>query len=271
MQTGISTGCLYPMLTEDSVRTLTKLGFQRFEIFFNSFSELEPDYLDRLHRFLDSNGASVISLHPFTSSFESFLLFTAYQRRFSDGLRFYEMYFRAAARLGAKMVVLHGQYSDYSASLDEREYFSRFDQLQQRAACYGVTLLQENVRNFRSKDPDFIRSMISAIPQSAAFVLDTKQALCSGSDPLTMAQAMGPYLKHIHISDNTADNRCVLPGQGSFNFLPLLTHLQNTGYSGDLITEVYRSGFDHTEELLQSQQYISRLIETVCHTGRNAL
>ena len=72
MQTGISTGCLYPSLTENTIATLTDLGFRVFETFFSSFSELEPDYLDRVRYFLEKHGARVSSLHPFTSSLESF-------------------------------------------------------------------------------------------------------------------------------------------------------------------------------------------------------
>ena len=80
MEIGISTGCLYPELTENSIRILTELGFKRLEVFFNTFSEMEIDYLDRLKRLLDSHGARVVSVHPFISSFESFMLFSAYER-----------------------------------------------------------------------------------------------------------------------------------------------------------------------------------------------
>ena len=37
---GISTACLYPLETENALDRLLQLGFRRFEVFLNSFSEL---------------------------------------------------------------------------------------------------------------------------------------------------------------------------------------------------------------------------------------
>ena len=260
MQIGISTGCLYPMLTEDSIRTLTVLGFRQFEIFFNAFSELEPDYLDRLRGYLEQNGAGVASVHPFTSSFESLLLFSAYERRFEDGIRFYEQFFRTAQRLGADKVILHGLNTNYPSALPDSEYFRRFRLMQERAACYGVTLLQENVRNFRSRDPAFIERMAAALPDHAAFVLDVKQAAAGGIDPLTMAQTMGTRLRHIHISDTAANGQCVLPGYGCYDFRPLIQYLRKIHYSGSLILEVYRFSFQEINDLLKSCHFLDALI-----------
>ena len=35
MQTGVSTACLYPMETERSLELLLRMGYRRFEVFFN--------------------------------------------------------------------------------------------------------------------------------------------------------------------------------------------------------------------------------------------
>ena len=102
MKVGISTGCLYPMLTEECIDVLAKLGFTSFEIFFNTFSELKDEYLDMLKYILEKYNARVKSIHPFTSSYESFLLFSDYERRFMDGIKIYEMYFRTARKIGAE-------------------------------------------------------------------------------------------------------------------------------------------------------------------------
>ncbi len=260
MQTGISTGCFYPMLTEDSIHTLTSLGFRLFEIFFNSFSELEPDYLDRLRQFLERHKGRVVSIHPFLSSFESFLLFSGYERRFRDGVNFYGKFFRAAQRIGADKVILHGLTTNYPSTITDSEYCRRFRILQERAACYGVTLLQENVCNFRSRELSFIRTMKEQLPTHAAFVLDIKQALRSELDPLTVAQTMGNRLRHIHVSDTTKEQRCVLPGCGCYDYRPLLQYLQQIHYEGDWMIEVYRSSFDHTQELVQAHQFMNTLL-----------
>ncbi len=263
MKTGISTGCLYPMLTEDALRTMLSLGFDTFEIFFNSFSELEPDYLDRLRCMLEKNSARVVSVHPFTSSFESFLLFSNYERRFLDGVDFYDMYLRAAQRLGADKIVLHGLNAEYASSLSDSEYFRRFAIMQERAQCYGAELLQENVNKFRSRNTDFILRMAQEIPGNAAFVCDVKQAVRSGITPEAMARAMGDWLRHVHISDVGENSSCVLPGKGNYDLEGFLRNLISSGYNGDVMIEVYRFSYDKTEELKHSREYIDRLIDKI--------
>lgn len=263
MKTGISTGCLYPELTENSIKILTCMGFDRFEIFFNSFSELEPDYLDRLRYYLDSHSARVVSVHPFVSSFESFLLFSAYERRFIDGAAFYEMFYRAASRIGADKVVLHGLNTSYASSLSDKEYFRRYGIMQENALKYGVELLQENVNIFRSSRPEFISGMKEALPGKAAFVLDVKQALRAGVDPLSMADAMGDRLRHVHISDRNSEGMCVLPFAGNFDLNGFISGLAHRGYDGDLIIEVYRTGFDTLPQLMDSGVRLAQAVERI--------
>lgn len=257
MNIGISTGCLYPMLTEDCIKTLAQSGFDTVEIFFNTFSELEYDYIGRIKNILDAYGTKVKSIHPFTSAFESFLLFSNYERRFFDGVNMYEMYFRTAQRLGAEKVVLHGLTTMYPSSLSDSEYFRRFEIMQKRAECYGVKLLQENVNLFRSNDINFIERMIAEIPESAGFVCDIKQAKRGGTEPADMIKTMGKYLRHIHINDFSKDNQCVLPGKGCFDFGKFFEEVRNTGYDGDVIIEVYRFSFGELEELKESFRFLN--------------
>ena len=141
------------MLTKDSLEALSGQGFRLFEIFFNTFSELEPDYTDKLKRILERGGAEICSIHPFTSSYESFLLFSAYEKRFEDGLRFYEMYFRTARRMDCRYVIIHG-LSDLFSYISHREYFRRFLLLAELANKFGVTLLQENVYKHIGNSPE---------------------------------------------------------------------------------------------------------------------
>ncbi len=256
MNIGISTGCLYPMLTEDCLRVLCKAGFRCFEIFFNTFSELETGYLDSLLAMLEPYHAKVVSIHPFTSAFESFLLFSGYERRFWDGVKLYEQYFGTARHLGAKKVILHGLTTAYPSSLSNQEYCRRFEILQEAAGRYGVRLLQENVHLFRSNHLDFIREMIRTIPESAGFVCDIKQARRSGIDPCDMVKAMGSHLRHIHLNDFSDDGQCVLPGEGCFDYESFFRVVRQTEFDGDVMIEVYRSNFHQTEELVKAYEFL---------------
>ncbi len=259
MKIGISTGCLYPMLTEKCVSELLKIGCDSLEIFFNTFSELESDYLDSLNFILKKYNAHITSIHPFTSGYESFLLFSNYERRFRDGVNIYEMYFRSAKHLGAKKVILHGLRSDFKTALDNKTYFDRFKILSERARSYGIELLQENVNLFRGNNIEFIRSMYEYIPESAKFVCDIKQANLADIAPIEMVKAMSCGLNHIHISDFTVNKRCVLPGKGSFDLKKFLYEVKKNGFDGDVIIEVYRSSFNEINELKDSYEYLKSL------------
>lgn len=258
MNIGISTGCLYPTLTEDCLKILCNIGFRSFEIFFNTFSELEPDYLDSLKAILSPYHAEVKSIHPFTSGFESYLLFSNYERRFSDGVKLYETYFKTAQYIGASKVVLHGLTTAYPSSLTNHEYCRRFQILQECANQYGVRLLQENVNLFRSNHIDFIQEMIRTIPDSADFVCDIKQAKRGGISPDDMIQTMGSHLRHIHINDFSPDGKCVLPGKGCFDFARFFETVKNTNFDGDVMIEVYRSSFDKISELKEAQIFLQQ-------------
>lgn len=260
MDIGISTGCLYPMLTEDCLKALCDIGFRNFEIFFNTFSELETDYLDNILKIISPYNAKVVSIHPFTSGFESYLLFSNYERRFYDGVTFYEKYFRTAKYIGANKVVLHGLTTVYKSSMTNSEYFRRFDILQNSAEKYNVSLLQENVNLFRSNNICFIKDMKTEIPLSAGFVCDVKQAVRGGISPFEMVQTMGSHLRHIHINDFDHDNNCVLPGKGCFDFNLFFDTIKNAGFDNDIIIEVYRSSFETLNELLDSYKFLKKFL-----------
>ena len=260
MDIGISTGCLYPMLTEDCLKALCDIGFRNFEIFFNTFSELETDYLDNILKIISPYNAKVVSIHPFTSGFESYLLFSNYERRFYDGVTFYEKYFRTAKYIGANKVVLHGLTTVYKSSMTNSEYFRRFDILQNSAEKYNVSLIQENVNLFRSNNICFIKDMKTEIPLSAGFVCDVKQAVRGGISPFEMVQTMGSHLRHIHINDFDHDNNCVLPGKGCFDFDLFFDTIKNAGFDNDIIIEVYRSSFETLNELSDSYKFLKKFL-----------
>lgn len=244
------------MHTEKSLELLLGEGFRRFEIFFNTFSELEPDYIDRLCSMLNDRGAVVSSVHPFLSPFDSFLLFSAYERRFRDGLNIYERLFSAAAKLGSDKLVLHGMRSDFS-NIGTGEYMRRFGIMSDLAARYGVLLLQENVRGFASCDHSFLSCMADHFGKDAAFVLDVKQSVMSGNDPSETAAVMGSGLRHVHISDMYG-NKCVLPGRGELDLGRLSRTLRETGYDGDIILEVYRNSFGDIPELIEAYKFLEK-------------
>lgn len=137
MRIGASTANLYPALTEKALDTLLTLGFREVEVFLNTESEAEPDYLRQLRRAADRAGARIRSLHPYISGTEPYLLFSAYDRRLQDGLKIYAKLFRAAQLLGAELVVMHGD--KLGGILPVEESVARFERLYDLGRTYGVT------------------------------------------------------------------------------------------------------------------------------------
>lgn len=256
MRLGVSTACLYPDLLEHSLDLLTEQGFRLFEVFVNTFSELEPEYLDDLRTRLQKAGAQVCSLHPFTSAFEVTLFFSEYERRTQDGLKFYRQYFEAANRLGVSILVLHGQRNYRTGRITEEKYLENYQRLFRLGQEYGITVAQENVVQFRSEQAAFIRRMRQNLGKECAFVLDLKQAVRAGEDPMQMLDAMGERLVHVHLNDHTAEKDCLLPGSGEFDFSILAKKLTEMGYSGNGVIEVYRNNFQKPQELVQAYDFL---------------
>lgn len=260
MHCGISTACLYPMELEQALSTLISMDFHLFEIFINTVSELDTEYIKELKRMVDYSGSTVKSVHPFTSGFESFLLFSDYDRRSNDGLEFYKRYFHAANILGAEILVLHGQRDEKRSRISEAKYFEHYASLYALGKTFGITVAQENVNLFRSDDPKFITRMREYLHDNCAFVLDIKQAVRAGKNPYEMCAAMGERLVHVHINDNKPGADCLLPGCGVMDFAALKNQMLQFGYNGDFIIEVYRRNFGDLHELVCSKQFINTLI-----------
>ena len=260
MKTGVSTACLYPLETERSLETLLELGYRRFEVFFNCMEEIKAPFLQKLKRQADAFGASFVSMHPFTSAVESSLLFGDYPRRTKEAFDFYRRYMAAAAYLGGKYVVIHGQPLGHG-KLSDQGYWERFGELYRIGDQEGVHPAQENVRQHRSSDPAFIAGMCRYLGDNCAFVLDVKQCRMSGVEVSEMVQSMGHRLAHVHLSDWDDGRPCLLPGAGKGDFAKLRKLLESLSFSGTVVTEVYRHNFSQMEELENSLYFTKKVFE----------
>ena len=253
MQLGISTACFYPMLTEEAFRLCGQLGVRTAEIFFNSPAELDGPIFDEVLAIQREYAIDVVSLHPFGSFGEPYYYFSAYERRCYDTLDDYRRNAYAAARLGASFVVMHG---GRPSTIPDEVYWERFRLIQAACREEGVELAHENVVHYRLEHPDFVARMRSAFGGDLSFVLDIKQAVRAGVDPLAMLDAMGPCLRHVHLNDHTGEHSCLPPGEGNFDFVRLFSRLRQLGFDGAGVIEVYRGDFEQPEELMTSLQTV---------------
>lgn len=260
MNIGASTSCFYPLETEKSLLEVINLGFTKTEIFFNTSSELKVPFVKELKKTADDNGVNVLSVHPFSSALENTCIFGEYPRRFDDFIGLYQEQCHAAAILGAGVVVIHGALKKRKIPLDDDFYFERFKTLIEIGKKEGVLVCQENVNRFKSEELEFMKKMRSALGSDFHMVFDIKQAIRAGYEPFDFLNEMKNEIVHVHLSDsNLPDSDCLPPGRGNFDFRRLFNTLDNAGYKGDYVIEIYSKGLDVKDELAFSKTYFENI------------
>ena len=257
MAFGISTSCLYPLETERSLDMLGKIGVKTCEVFLNSPSETTAEFAKILNKIRDEHGIKISCVHPFSSFAETYMLFSAYQRRFDDMLEFYKRNFEVTAALGAEFSVIHGALT--GAKISDTEYFERFAKLIEEGKKTGVTVCHENVNRHLCESPDFVEKMKKYLGEDFRLVFDVKQAVRAGYSPLEFAEKFKNNIVHIHISDHSENADCLPPGKGCFDFKKLVEIMSSADYEGDYIIELYRENFGDENDLKSSLNYMQNL------------
>ena len=257
MAIGISTSCLYPEATERALETLGKMGVKTCEIFLNTVSETTPEFAKTLNEIKGFYGIDIVSVHPFSSFSETYMLFGNYRRRYLDVCEFYKKCFEVTALAGAKISIIHG--SKLTGKISNEEYFERFQGLVETGKQFGVTVCQENVNAHYSQNPSFLREMRDALGKDFHMVFDVKQAFRAGYEPLAFAEEFKNNISHIHLSDHNSVSDCIVPSTGSFDFRKLFDIMESADYKGNYVIELYRSGFGDENELAESLRYLQNL------------
>lgn len=257
---GISSACFYPAETLSSLQQLGNIYQGNIEIFLNTFSELEEDYLKKLKATADAYSLKVVSVHPFSSGFEPFLFFSDYPTRLQDGIQLYSKFFHACKILGAKILVFHGD-TKYR-TIDMKLYSERFCYLTQFALQnYGIVLAQENVERCCCGHSDYILQLREYSKDTVSFVLDLKQCRRANLSPFTVLEEMGKEnIVHLHLSDATDCEDCLAPGEGYFNFKKLFQSLEICSRETTSVIELYQNNFESPKQLLQGVNTINNLL-----------
>ena len=103
--------------------------------------------------------------------------------------------------------------------------------------------------------------MKNALGEKACFTLDVKQAVRKGISPYDFVKKLGNSIKHVHLSDHCEESDCCPVGKGRLDFQRLLKELDNVGFEGDFILELYRWGFKEPCELGENYLFIKKIIE----------
>lgn len=262
MNIGASSACFYPLETEKAFQKICEMGFTHSEIFFNSPSELNPGFIKEIGRIKNCFGITVTSLHPYRSFSEGYDFFSKYKRRFYDAADNYKSFFEASAELGAKYVVMHG--AKHSSEIPLDEYAERFGELDSLAKSFDCRVAHENVVDFVSATPDFMRLMKNTLGENFKAVLDVKQARRAGYNPAEFIDVLGESIVHVHLSDFDEVFDCTPPSEnGLFDFSALFTALKDSGFKGDGVIELYSDGYKNENEILLGAEYLRKIADKV--------
>ncbi len=256
MKIGASTACFYPLETEKSLLILAEAGITNAEIFFNADCELSGSILDEIKDIVYKYKMTILSVHPFTSAVETMSLFGDYPRRFDAMMDTYKRYFEVMNYFGARIFVLHGALK--SAVVEDEVYFGRYLKLFEEGKRFGVTVAQENVSYCKSGSRQFIAMMKKTLGDNCKFVLDVKQALRSGTTAFDLLDVLGDSLVHCHLSDNNESSDCIPVGKGKFDFEGFVQKLNEIKYSGNIILELYKNGYENVREIKESIEYMEK-------------
>lgn len=256
MKIGLSSASFYPkVLTEDSIKIMTELGFSSGEIFLNSPCEYSEAYIDKLSKITFKYGFSVNSLHAFCAAFEPFL-FEEYERRRDDMFKYFKMLLRCCNQIGAKCYTFHGMRLTKDGKYNKKIIEEVYNKLTYTAAEFDIKLCQENVSWCMSKDLNYLKFIKEKCKYPVYFTLDIKQAYKAFIPPTDYLKVMGENLMNLHLNDKDRSNICLLPGCGDVDFYNLKLELNKIKYKGIGIIEVYRDNFDSPKELIKSREYL---------------
>ncbi len=261
MHAGVSTACLYPQYLEDALYELALNGITHTELFVNADSDISRTRVHTLHAIMERYGVTCRSVHPFACPLEPMMLFSGYARRVDDMIGYYRRYFEVMQELGAEIFVFHGNDNHHAVSPEF--YCERYIRLVEAGKEYGITVAQENVERCQSGKLHFLREMSRILGGDAHFVLDVKQAVRAGENPLNMLHMLGSKVCHVHISDHGEKGDCLLLGAGNFRIRSFLEVLHGCSPDASVILELYRQSYRGISDLFGSYRMLSYMIGSI--------
>ncbi len=251
MNIGISTGCFYPQKTDEALIRAGEIGAEYVEIFFNTHSELEEEYVYKLKNILDKYNMKAISIHPYTSAIETFMFFSMDNYKLKDSISLYEKYFKACNILDCKYVVIHGCFND-KKYMDMKTYCDNLNELSKKAREYDVYISQENVFKYKCGYENNIREFIKYADKDIKFTFDIKQTVKSRQSIYKILEHTKDRISHLHISDYIGRTHSLIPFCGKFNYDRFFKYIKDNTTAQAAIVEVYSSAIKNDYQLVEA-------------------
>jgi sugar phosphate isomerase/epimerase len=257
MEIGLSSASFYPNInTENTIALMKKLGFDTGELFLNTSTEYDEEFIKSLLDEKNKYNFRVNSVHGFSSSFEPFL-FDVYKRRRDDMFIYFRKVCKAAKMLGAEYYTFHGMRRQDLSFVDFKFIVEMYNKLIYTAMEEGIKLSQENVSWCMSSDISFLRMLKEECRYPIYFTFDIKQSYKAVIEPEKYIDIMDQNIVNFHINDRDEHNLCLLPGKGTVNYKQLFHNLEKRGYEGIGIIEVYSNNYCDYNELINSKKFLT--------------
>jgi sugar phosphate isomerase/epimerase len=144
-----------------------------------------------------------------------------------------------AAEVGADLVVVHPPWRW------QREYAEGFvTGIAALERSTGIGIAVENMYPWRASSRRGMEMYVPGWDPSetdyAHTAIDLSHAGIAGSDPIAMAERLGPRLSHVHLTDSTgsAKDEHLVPGRGTVGAAAFLRHLAGSGFAGHVVVEI---------------------------------
>lgn len=270
MQIGVSTATYFTRkYTEETIVPIAKLGAKVCEIFFATHSEYTEEFAnivkDELNKAQQYSPLKVHSVHALTNQFEP-ELFSLNSRSYNDAMTTFSRVCRVAQLVGASNYTFHG-----ATMLKKTTYNFNFPLISERvnvlcetAKKYGITFCYENVHWAYFCTPDYFKTLREMCPELGC-VLDIKQAMQSGISYEEYLKVMQGRLKTVHLCDYTEDRKLAIPGRGTFDFVTLFKKLNDIGYDGPCMMELYARDYKDDGDLEEAYQYLLSCYDKSLH------
>lgn len=225
----LSTASVYPDGVETGFRIASELGYDGVEIMV--YTDPASQSAGALQRLQDRFGLPVTAIHAPT------LLLTQRVMHAEPWPKI-DLSIDLAKAVGAPTVVVHPPFRW------QRVYAREFvDGVALRENDQGITIAVENMYPWRAGQ----RAMQAYLPHWDPVdqpydnvTLDVSHASTARQSCLDLAQALGPRLKHIHLTDGTGSalDEHLVPGRGNQPVGSMLEHLAGSGFDGAIVLEV---------------------------------
>jgi sugar phosphate isomerase/epimerase len=226
---GLSTSSVYPESTAHAFGYAARVGYEAVEVMVG-IDALSQEH-DAVRELSEHHGLPVSAIHA------PCLLFT--QRVWGvEPWGKLERSAEMAREVGAGVVVVHPPFrwqKEYA-----RDFVNGIAALEESS---GIAFAVENMypwRASRRKLEMYLPGWDPSDEPYANTTIDLSHASIARSDPVAMAERLGPRLRHIHLTDGTdsAKDEHLVPGRGDVGAAAFLQHLAQTGFAGEVVLEI---------------------------------